>query len=65
MDKSTYGDNLSQPLQTKNKQFKRAAALTVSLMFQRKLIFFFTTSITDEDGFFKITIPPVITNLKA
>ena len=63
MDKSTHEEHLPQPLQTNKKQFK----LTVTFLSGYNGIFsvtnsnnkfYFKKTITDEDGFVKITIPP-------
>ena len=63
MDKSTHEEHLAQPLQTNNKQFKVA----VTFLSGYNGIFNFTETnnkfyskktITDEDCFNKITIPP-------
>ena len=63
MDISTHEEHLSQPLQTNNKQFK----LTVTFLSGYNGIFNVTNSnskfyckktITEEDGFVQITIPP-------
>ena len=63
MDKSTHEEHLSQPLQTNNKQFKTAVTfLTVYNgifnVTNKNNKFFFKKSISDDDGFIKITIPP-------
>ena len=63
MDKSTHEAHLFQPLQTNHKQFKIAVTFltgyngifNVSNSFNK---FYFTNSISDEDGFIQITIPP-------
>ena len=63
MDKSTHEEHLSQPLQTNNKQFKVA----VTFLTGYNAIFnvtnennnvYFKKTISDDDGFIKITIPP-------
>ena len=63
MDKSTHAEHLSQALQTKNKQFK----IAVTFLTGYNGIFNVTNTnnkcyikktITDEDGFIQITIPP-------
>ena len=62
MDKSTHEEHLSQPLHTNIKQFK----IAVTFLSGYNGIFNFTNSdkvyfkktISDEDGFVKITIPP-------
>ena len=60
MDKSTHEENLTQPLQTKNQQFKIAITFPTgyngifSVTNEKK--FYFAASITDEDGFNHIII---------
>ena len=63
MDKSTHEEHLSQPLQTNNKQFK----IAITFLFAYNGIFNVTNennkfyskkTITNEDGFIRITIPP-------
>ena len=63
MDKSKLEEHLPQPLQTNFKQFK----IIVTFLTGYKGIFnvtnannkfFFLKSITDEDGYIQITIPP-------
>ena len=62
MDKSTHEQHLRQPLQT-NKQFKIAVTfltgyngiLNVTNSINK---FYFMKSITNEDGFVQINIPP-------
>ena len=61
MDKSTYEEHLSQPLQTNNKQFKIAITLLTGYIgifnvTNKNTTFFFTVSNID-DGFSQITIP--------
>ena len=63
MDKSTHEEHLSQPLQTNNKQFKIAVTFLTAYngifnVTNRNNKFHFMKSITDEDGFVQITIPP-------
>ena len=63
MDKSTHEEHLSQPLQTNNKQFKKAiSSLTayngIFNLTNENNKFYFKKTINDEDGFFQITIPP-------
>ena len=63
IDKSTHEEHLSQPLQTNEKEFKTAVTfltgyigifnVTIS---NNKL--YFKKTITNEDGFLQITIPP-------
>ena len=63
MNKSTHKEHLSHPLQTNNKQFK----IVVNFLTAYNAIFNVTISnikfysmksLTDEDGFNQITIPP-------
>ena len=63
MDKSTHEEHLSQPLQTNNNQFK--SAITSLTGYNGKFNvpnannkFYFTKSISDEDGFVQKTISP-------
>ena len=63
MDKSTHEEHLSQPLQTNNKQFKLAVTILTGYngIFNVKNEnnkFYFKKTISDDDGFIKITIPP-------
>ena len=63
MDKSTHEEHLSQPLQTNNKQFKIAVTFRTGYngifnLTPKNNKFYFIKSITDEDGFIQITIPP-------
>ena len=63
MDKSTHEEHLSQPLQTNKKQFKIAATFLsgyngVFNITNSNNKFYFKKTITDEDGFVQITIPP-------
>ena len=63
MDKSTHEEHLSQPLQTNNKQFKIAVTFLTGYngifnVTASNNKFYFMKSITDEDGFVQITIPP-------
>ena len=62
MDKSIHEENLSQPLQTNNKQFKIAITFltgynSIFNITEKNNKFYFAKSISD-DGFIKITIPP-------
>ena len=59
MDKSTHQEHLSQPIQTNNKQFKIAVTFPtryngVFNVTDKNNYFYFTNSISDEDGFFQI-----------
>ena len=63
MDKSTHEEHSSQPLQTNNKQFKIAVNFLTGYngIFKvtiKNNILYFIKSITDEDGYIQITIPP-------
>ena len=63
MDKSTHEEQLSQPLQTNNKQSKIAVTFPFAYngifnVKNSKGNFCFLTSITDEDDYVQKTIPP-------
>ena len=63
MDKSFHEEHLSQPLQTNNKQFKIAITFLSAYndIFNVTNLnnkFYFTKSITDDDHYIMITIPP-------
>ena len=63
MDKSTHEEHLSQPLQTNNKQFKIAVTFLTGYNGIFKVTnennkFYFKKTISGDDGFLKITIPP-------
>ena len=63
LDKSTHEEHLSQPLQTNNKQFKIALTFLsgyngIFNVTNSNNNFYFNKTITDEDGFVQITIPP-------
>ena len=63
MDKSTHEEHLSQPLQTNNKLFKIAITFLTGYngifnVRNSNNKFYFMKSITDEDGFIQITMPP-------
>ena len=63
MDKSTHEEHLSQPLQTNNKQFKIAITFLTGYsgifnVTNENNKFYFKKTISDDDGFIKITIPP-------
>ena len=63
MDKSTHEEHLSQPLQTNNKQFKIAVTFLSAYngifnVTNSNNRFYFTKSITDDDHYIMITIPP-------
>ena len=63
MDKSTHEEHLFQPLQTNNKQFKIAITFLTGYngifnIRNKNNKFYFKKTITNEDGFIEITIPP-------
>ena len=63
MDKSTHEEHLSKPLQTNNKKFKKAVTFLtgyngVFSLTNSNNKFYFKKTVTDEDGFVQITIPP-------
>ena len=63
MDKSTHEEHLSQPFQTNNKQYKIAVTILTGYngifnVTNSNNEFYFKKSITDEDDFVQITIPP-------
>ena len=63
MYKSTHEEHLSQPLQINNKQFKIAVTFLTGYIgifnvTSKNNNFYFIKSITDEDGYIQITIPP-------
>ena len=63
MDKSTHEELLSQPLQTNNKQFKIAVTFLRGYngafnVTNENNKFFFKKTISDDDGFVQVTIPP-------
>ena len=63
MEKSTHEEDLSQPLQTNNKQFKIAVTFLTGYigifdMTSKNITFHFLKSITDEDGYIQIIISP-------
>ena len=63
MDKSTHEEHLSQSLQTNNKQFKIAITFLTGYngifnVTNENNKFYFKKTISDDDGFIKITIPP-------
>ena len=63
MDKSSHEEQLSQLLQTNNKQFKKAVTFLTGYngifnVTNSNDKFYFGKSVTDEDGFIQITIPP-------
>ena len=63
MEKSTHEKHLSQPLQTNNKRFKIAVTFLTAYngnlnIKNSNIKFYFKKTISDEDGFSQITIPP-------
>ena len=63
MDKSIHEEHLSQPLQTNNKQFKMAITFLSAYngifnVTNSNNKFYFSKSITDDDHYIMITIPP-------
>ena len=62
MKKSIHEAHLSQPLQTNNKQFKIAVTFLTGYngifnVTDKNDKFYFTKSITDDDGFIQLTTP--------
>ena len=62
MDKSTHEEHLCQPLQTNNKQFKKAVTFLTGYkrifnVTNSNNKFYFTKSVTDKDGYIILTIP--------
>ena len=70
MDKSSHEEHLSQPLQTNNKQFKIAVTFLMgcngifNVTNENNKIYFIKT-ITDEDGYIKISIPPGVYEIES
>ena len=63
MDKSTHEEHLSQPLQTNNKHYEIAVTFLSGYIgffnvTTSNIRFYFKKTITEEDGFVQITIPP-------
>ena len=63
MDKSTHEENLYQPLQTNNKEFKIAVTFltgynSIFNVTNSNKKFHFKKTITNADDFIQITIPP-------
>ena len=63
MDKSSHEEHLFQPLQTNNKQFKIAVTFLTgyNCIFNVTSLnnkFYLKKTISDDEGFIKITIPP-------
>ena len=70
MDKNKHEEHLSQPLHTKNKQFKIAVTFLTGYsgifnVTASNNNFYFMKSIIDEDGFVQITILPGAYEMKA
>ena len=70
MDKITHEEHLSQPLQTNNEQFKIAITFLTGYngifnISDKNIKFYFAKSISDEEGFIKITIPRVASELES
>ena len=70
MDKSTHEDHVSQPFQTKNKQFKMAVTFLTGYngifnVTNSNNNFNFKETITDEDDFIQVTIPPGAYEIKS
>ena len=68
MDKCTHEEHLSQSLQTNNKKFKIAVTFSTGYngifnLTPNNNKFCFKKTITDEDGFIRITIPRALTKL--
>ena len=63
MDKSTHEEHVRQPLQTNNEQFKIAVTFLTGYncffnVTNPNNMFYFMKSITNEDRFVQINIPP-------
>ena len=63
MNKSTHEEHLFQPLQTNNKQFKIAVTILTGYngifnITSTNNKFYFMKSISDEDGYIQMSIPP-------
>ena len=63
MKKSTHEEHLAKPLQTNNKQFKTAVTFLtgyngIVIVTNENNKFYFKKTISDDDGFIKMTIPP-------
>ena len=70
MDKSTHEEHLFQPLQTNGKQFKIAITFLTGYngifnIRNENNKFYFKKTITNEDGFITITIPPGAYEIKS
>ena len=70
MDKSTHEEHLFQPSQTNNKQFKIAIKFLSAYngifnVPDKNNKFYFTKSITDDDHYIMITIPPGAYEIKS
>ena len=63
MDKRTHEEHLAQPLQTNNRRFKIAVTYLsgyngIFNVMDKNNKFYFKKTISDEDSFIQITIPP-------
>ena len=63
MDRNTYKEHLSQPLESNDKQFKIAVTFVTGYngifnVTSKNINFYFRKSISDEHGCIQITIPP-------
>ena len=70
MDKSTHEEHLFQPLQTNNKQFKIVVTFLsgyngIFNVTNSNNKFYFKKTITDEDGFAQIIIPPGVSEIES
>ena len=69
MDKSIHEEHIFHPLQTNNEQFKIAVTFLTGYngifnVTTSNNMFYFTKSITDDDGFIQIMISEELTRLK-
>ena len=69
MDKSIHEEHIFHPLQTINKKYKIAVTFLTGYNGKFNVTtsnkrFYFTKSITDDDGFIQIMIPEELTRLK-
>ena len=70
MDRSTHEEHLSQPLETKNKQFKIAVFFLAAYIGSFNVTnsndeFYFKKTITDADDFIQTTISPGVHEIKS
>ena len=70
MNKSVHEEHLSQRLQTNKKQFKTAVTFLTGYngifkVTSSNVKFYFKITITDEDGFIQITIPPGVYEIES